>query len=129
MDRDIFWRVGNQMTGHNCLNNEDVGLRRFIAMFGVTPSICSAIWNLLESNLPQGRTVNHLLWALLFLKNYCTEETNRAIIRADEKTIRKWVWLVVQAISRLKVVCSIIFSSIKAIDILKFEFFDLDSLE
>lgn len=101
---DIFLKLGHHFTSHNMSMSFSVGQRRFLALFGVSSSICSIIWNEIESLLPDGSSPVHLLWTLLFLKNYNTEETNRAIIKADEKTIRKWIWIMVDAISKLKVV-------------------------
>lgn len=102
LEPSIFWNLGHKYSGHNVSNNENVGRRRFVAMFGVTHTICSEIWNAIQYNLPNGKSPAHLLWALLFLKNYSIEEINCAILKCDEKTFRKWVWIVIDIISRLR---------------------------
>lgn len=101
---DTFWKLGHDLSGHNLCNSERVGMRRYKAMFGVTPNVCHIIWKLIQSRLPEGNTPTHLLWTLYFLKNYNTEEVNRAVFHADEKTIRKWVWVFVDHLSRMRVV-------------------------
>lgn len=100
----VFWKLGHGLSGHNLRNSERVGMRRYKAMFGVTPNVCHIIWKLIQPNLPKGSVPIHLLWALYFLKNYNSEEVNRVVLRADEKTIRKWVWVFVDHLSRLRVV-------------------------
>lgn len=100
----IFWKLGNDLSGHNLNKSERVGMRRYKSMFGVTPCICHIIWKLIQPKLPNGSSPIHLLWALYFLKNYNTEEVNRAVFRADEKTIRKWIWVFIDHISRMRVV-------------------------
>lgn len=70
---------------------------------------CSYIWEEINEELPNGASPMHLLWTLMFLKSYNTEEVNRAIIQADEKTIRKWIWIFIDKISRMRVVCLFIF--------------------
>jgi hypothetical protein len=39
---------------------------------------------------PDDGQPRHLLWAYLFLRQYCTEEINHAFMKASEKTFRKW---------------------------------------
>lgn len=104
MDSRIFLKLGNNYTRHKIGNSETVGRRRFISMFGVSAKICSILWGLIRLNLSEGSKPAHLLWALMFLKNYGIEESNRAILNADEKTIRKWVWNVIHSLSKLRVV-------------------------
>ena len=78
--------------------------RRFSALFGTTPAVCSTVWNLLLEKIPQSSRPEHLLWAFLFLKVYAIEHVNCALVQADKKTWRKWVWTVVEAISNLQLV-------------------------
>lgn len=85
-------------------------LRRFKAFFGVKPSRAAEVWSLLVGHnlVPPKTQPMHLLWALLFLKVYGTEEVNAGMIGHDESTIRKWVWLLVKAMHDLsKILVSI----------------------
>jgi hypothetical protein len=43
-----------------------------------------------------------ILWALLLLKLYLPENVNAAMTGPDEKTFRKWSWLVVGLISDIE---------------------------
>jgi hypothetical protein len=43
----------------------------------------------------------HLLWALMFLKQYNKEEVNASMAGCDEKTFRLWSWLVIRVIADL----------------------------
>jgi hypothetical protein len=72
-----------------------IKLRRFKALFGITPHMCALIWNIMDDNQchPSGGRLQHLLWSIMFLKQYGTEAMNRALTRVDEKTFRKWIWL------------------------------------
>ncbi len=78
--------------------------RMFEGLFGLTPHVTSITWNLLLQCLPQARTPRQLLWSLLFLKSYATEDVNCAIVRVDEKTYRKWTWFFVDLIDNLAIV-------------------------
>ena len=42
-----------------------------------------------------------MLWALLFARTYLPEDALALICRVQEKTFRKWVWLMVRAISEI----------------------------
>jgi len=65
--------------------------RRFRAHYGTTPGICAFLWPRLEVfSLSPKPEYFHLLWALLFLKLYDTEEVLAGMVGGvDEKTYRK----------------------------------------
>ena len=44
----------------------------------------------------------HLLWALIFLKTYTTESSLAVAIGVDEKTLQKWIFIIIYAISDLE---------------------------
>ena len=54
-------------------------------------------------SMPRGVKPVHLLWALMFLKLYCSESVLCTLASegdaVDEKTLRKWVWLFLPAIA------------------------------
>lgn len=78
-------------------------------MFGISPQICSLCWKHIKCELPMDCKEVHLLWALLFLKCYNTENVNHSIpfhSDCDEKTFRKWVWIVIDRLAFMKVVSS-----------------------
>jgi len=46
----------------------------------------------------------HLLWSFLFLKTYDPEKVLSVACGVDEKTYRKWVWLVLDLLGELDLV-------------------------
>jgi len=80
--------------------------RRYREFFGCTPFLCSLLWEMLldQGLIVVGTHPIHLLWALLFLKQYNTEAVNAGICYCDEKTYRNWIWAFVDAISELNLV-------------------------
>ena len=77
--------------------------RRFISHFGTTPTVASLCWQLIP-NHPRGSHPKHLLWALLFLKLYRSENVHASMVGCDEKTFRKWCRKYIILISRMDVV-------------------------
>jgi hypothetical protein len=78
--------------------------RRYKALFGVSAATCSRLWALVKPSLPSSAGPRHLLWTLYFLKQYGHEEVNVAFCQCDEKTFRKWSWMVVQVLADLELV-------------------------
>ena len=53
--------------------------------------------------LPEGGHEEHMMWTLMFLKTYKTENNLTAFLGGiDEKTMRKWVVLFVKSLSELE---------------------------
>lgn len=100
----MFWKMGHEITGHKLAHSIKLGMRKFKAFFGVSPKICELVWDQIQNKLENDSHPKHLLWALLFLKQYNTETTNSVLIKADEKTIRKYIWNFIHLISELQVV-------------------------
>jgi len=75
----------------------------FRAHFGLAPKTIVALWNLcsIHDTLPPKATPTHLLWALLHLKVYASEATLCRIAKTNQKTWRKWVQLMLPAMSKL----------------------------
>ncbi len=101
---DLFYDHAKEMMKHGS-NSRIVGQRRFISLFGTSPRICAICWTLIKNELPASYREVHLLWALLFLKCYNTENVNHAIAGCDEKTFREKVWVIVENLAFMKVVC------------------------
>lgn len=72
-------------------------------LFAVSSVVCYSIWEAIYSNLEDSSKPEHLLWALLFLKNYSTENTH-CVIAGSPKTFRKWSWTYISHIADLKTV-------------------------
>lgn len=106
---DTFVKIGNRYTESSLGRSKKIALRRFKSFFGVTPNVCSIIWKKLQNELPDGAEPKHLLWCLLFLKQYSNEHNRHSILGADEKTIRKWTWTFIELLSNMDVVTISIF--------------------
>ena len=82
---------------------------RFRAVFGCGPLVALVLSGIVltEPMVISGATVVHMLWALMFLK-VCSNKTAMSTMSGvDEKTFRKWPWVLIEAISDLEssVVC------------------------
>ena len=80
---------------------------RFKAHFGVSPLHCAWLWLLSEDKLYQ-KDYNvkriHLLWTLNVMKTDDTEAVLKGRWGVDEKTIRKWLYVVLEVLSNLQAV-------------------------
>lgn len=83
----------HEITKHNLNGHIGIGERRFRGLFGTTANICSIIWQSLSANNlhPNCTKPLYLLCALLFLKLYATEESNKSMTGLDENNIKKMV--------------------------------------
>ena len=82
--------------------------RRFRELFGARMEIVVHIWVMMEKDdlLPPKSKPKHLLWTLYFLKCYPKEGPGCAAVgeskgAIDPKTMRKWVWLLLERIGEL----------------------------
>lgn len=107
----LFWDLGSNLINNDKHSNINTGMRRFRSSFGVSPLICEKSWNLLNGKRPRGSKPVHLLWTFLFLKQYNSEHVNHSIVKADEKTFRKWVWIFIYLLAELDVVNSVYYYS------------------
>jgi len=98
-----FWNEGLRYASHNTENSSLTGLRKFRSFYGISPEVFATLWKLIR-NKPEGSEPKHLLWCMLFLKNYNTEHVNTAITKVDEKTFRLWTWRFVNLLAQLNVV-------------------------
>lgn len=104
MNSEAFLKLGNKYTKSSLTSSRNTALRRFKSFFGITPNVCSIVWEQIKLEAPLGAEPKHLLWCLSFLKQYSVEHYRRSIFGADEKTMRKWTWIFVELLSNLNVV-------------------------
>lgn len=84
---------------HNSAKEEDKMFRRF---FGAPIAIVADIWNRLDGNIEKSSKPKHLLWALVFLKVYSTEDVHCRIVGwPDPKTFWKWSWYFIEKMADL----------------------------
>ena len=82
-------------------------IHRFVSHFGVSPRLCAFIWYVAETRLIQEDAFierKHLLWTLNILKTDDAEHVLKGRWSADEKTIRKWMYVCLNVIARLGLV-------------------------
>lgn len=85
---------------------------RIRALFGAPLNVISDLWNRVWKKLSKNERLNlikdgvhykHLLYALVFIKAYSTEDIHCSIVDwPPAKTFRKWSWYFVKKISELK---------------------------
>ena len=85
----------------------ETGLGRFVAHFGVGPRHCVLLWQRAEDRLNRiDHNIKrvHLLWTLNVLKTDDSYAVMKGRWNADEKTIRKWLYIVLDALGTLGMV-------------------------
>ena len=91
--RKLIWK-----SGHRIMSD-----RKFKSHFGASPQICADIWQMINprEEISSYAKPVHLLWALMLIKVYATEEVLSGIAGVTEKTFRKWAWKFIEATSNL----------------------------
>jgi hypothetical protein len=70
--------------------------------FGAPTGVIADLWNRLSNDV-EGGAPKHLLWGLLLIKVYSTEEVHCRIVGwPDPQTFRKWSWYFVEKIADLE---------------------------
>jgi hypothetical protein len=95
-----FWNSGSTIIHGNRVyrprpsQDNNSALRRWISFFGISHFGCSYLWFLMIERIPTaGCQPKHLLFSLMFLRNYNKEHLNASCAGCDEKTFRKFCWL------------------------------------
>jgi len=78
--------------------------KRFKACFGASSTIVAELWNRIQARgIDSAARPKHLLWALVHLKVYSTEEIHCSIVGwPSTKTFAKWAWYFVELIAELR---------------------------
>ena len=75
----------------------------FRSFSGASSKVCALLWHFVDHSNNPTVAQKHLLWALLFLKIYATENVHASLAGGvDHKTFRKWSWIFVKAIANLE---------------------------
>ena len=104
LSSDNFLILGLSEVRVQPTRSKQVSLRRFAAFYKTSPDTCSRLWSYLSGHDNPRFQPKHLLWGILFLSKYDTEEGNATRVGVDEKTFRKWQWLVVKKLAGLDLV-------------------------
>ena len=79
-----------------------VDKRKFKENFGVQLHVCVALWHLLKLHGTEPKMkCQHMLWTLMWLKDYSTEYSLCVKTKVSPKTLRKWTTTVIYEISAL----------------------------
>ena len=100
---ESFCSIGEIFTNH--IGTGQTAKRRFKAHFGVSPYVCSILWQLLQSSIrkmPRTVGAEHLLFALSLLKTYESTMVLASRAGVDKKTFNAWAWQFIEAIAKLK---------------------------
>ena len=100
---ETFLSLGGEYVKRDLKTNNDYSMRRFVALFGCTPCICSIIFKMMVEHgvAPVSFLATHLLMGLLFLKVYSTEVVHAGMAGVTEKTFRKHSWIAIKTIADL----------------------------
>jgi len=101
-----FADLGFKMIGCKTRGTSKARARRFKAHFGCDPAAMSALWHeLYKSGWLRYAGVRpkpeHLLFALVFLKSYASEEIHAALCKTNVRTFRRWSWFYAEGIANL----------------------------
>jgi hypothetical protein len=101
---NTFYEAGRLLIQRRGYNR--ISMRKFKAHFGATPAICADIWQMINPRelISTYAKPIHLLWGLMLIKVYATEEVLSGIAGVTEKTFRKWAWKFIDATSDLSFV-------------------------
>ncbi len=76
--------------------------RKFRLVFGLSIDTCISLLELLKQRTNQPELhPKHMYWTLMFLEQYPTENSLASAVAASKKTVRKWVWLLIDEIEAL----------------------------
>jgi hypothetical protein len=86
-----IWRRDNPHDDSRSAAVEDRDFREF---FGTFVEVVTILWNRLAARdlLPDGGRLEHLLWALMFMKGYNKTKVFSVLCGANKDTAMKWVW-------------------------------------
>ena len=73
--------------------------RGFSATFGIRAKVCAAIWIRIPNSC--GAKPQHLLWTLLFLKQYTSQDDLSGRAGCCRNTFSKWTWAMIDGIASL----------------------------
>ena len=75
-------------------------------MFGVSSRTTHLLWITLDGDVlgPPGGKRTHLLWMIMFLKEYCAQDSLSGICHVTQKTFCWWVDVFLDRVSNLNLV-------------------------
>lgn len=100
--REAFIEHAQKMIGYT----EKKTVEKYSSLFGCSALICAIIWQRVVAHffplfLHKKTSPKHLLWMLYYINHYPTEDAMEAIFHADRKTIRTWIWYMLERVAQL----------------------------
>jgi hypothetical protein len=80
--------------------SQRLGLSPFSSHFGTPPLVVAIVWYLIYK--PEGAEPKHLLWTLLFLNVYASEDVLHNMVGTIKNTYRKWTDIILVEVFGLK---------------------------
>jgi len=102
MKRDGLQMIFDSKSYQDIRGGAEGGLDRvYRAHFGQSWQVHGRMWALLQLFCPHDFKIKpkHLHWSAYFCKNYTNESTMASFCKCTEKTLRKWVWIMMECIS------------------------------
>jgi len=105
LTKEVFKHLWDTHYRGGADTNSEWSHHAFRAVFGVWDHEAAHLWNILDDDTQKrlhhlhGWQPKFLLDGLHFLKTYGTESTMATFCGRDEKTLRKWNWLVANALA------------------------------
>ena len=100
----IFLQIAVHLLRMDHIRSTTEQYRKYSTLLGLSPFSTNLLWSVLDK--PKGLKPVHLLWTLLFLRMYPTQEVLLSYLQVDTKTARKWIWMVVDLLADLDMVHS-----------------------
>ena len=82
--------------------SSSASLSGFIGIFGVSPHVCSLLWQMVKEKINIKH--KHLLWTLYFLRHYPTHHEMSFWCGVSRVTVHKYIWNIINVISKLPLV-------------------------
>ena len=68
-------------------------IKRFKSMYGTYPIVVQRLFDQLSGTLSDKKVkLDHVFWALFFLRKYPKEDVLATKLQKDPVTLRKWIW-------------------------------------
>lgn len=78
-------------------------VKRFKSMYGTYPIVVQRLWAELQATVVDKKIkLDHLFWALFFLKKYPRQDELETKLKKDAVTVRKWIWTIIYGLQDLK---------------------------
>lgn len=74
--------------------------RQYRAVLGASFCVTCLIWTVIYPKLQPSTLSRHILWALLYLKNYPRETFLAIFLKINCTSVRKWMLIVIDALYR-----------------------------